>query len=1429
MGCEQFLPPYCPWFLFVRSPIKGPEIEFKPVIYKSHYCTILLIAMCQPLLHFLRVLMRKVNAIMYLLACLVFPLALQAAPFPSLTFLDDAQGLSNNTVRSIFEDHKGFIWLGTFDGLNRYDGYNCTVYRHKSKDANSLVHNIVLSITEDSLHYIWIGTRQGVSRLSPLRDQFSSVYIHGNKSQPLNAVVKDVRADGSNNIFLATEGMGLFVCPKGALGAEPVPLMQGSNQISSYSVKTVRMDAAGNVWVLVQKHGLARYLYATRQLVLVNAAMPDAMWFETQGSNLVMANGTSLYGYNPTMPAPAELFNYQQQIPDAGAILTFTIDSTGRYWIATVLGKLLTWKHGEPAVTELVRNDGNLSLSRLGIHIVFIDRQSRKWIGTATGGAAVIDPHKDRFETITSEPGNSNSLTDKVVSAIYEAANGIMYIGTDGGGVSIWNRQANNFNSLRELAGNGYSISDNAVITAIKADNPNQIWIATFRQGINRYIPATKKIEHYPLFNPLYNTENKIAYAVLVDRSHGLWVSTLRQNSVYGALYRLNRSTGQFEAFDATLSDLFALYEDGNAVLWGGNLNQLIKIDRVTKKHSFYNIGYAIRSIYEDGHGNLWLGTEGGGLQLFDRIRQCVTERYTTSEGLSSDAVLTILEDNSGHLWLSTLNGLVRFDVNKRTWRNFYQSDGLQSNQFHYNSALNLRNGQLAFGGIKGMNLFYPEAIRVNHNMPPLQLTEIVINNTPLTENSAFKKQVVNDNIVAVTLPYDQAVLSFKYTALEYSVPATITYAYYMEGWDRDWSYAGNIRSAAYTHLNEGSYVFRVKSTNGEGEWNPQQLAIRITVLPPWYRTWWAYLLYSSFAMAAIYLFISYKTRQNRLHYEVKAAQFQIRETQLNAQKEKEVHEKRLTFFTDLSHEFRTPLTLIIDPVKEMMEQEKDPVQKEGLHMVFRNARRLLSLVDQLLLFRKAESAADTLHLAMLNITELCREVFCSFTQQARIKKLDYRFECGDNELKLCGDREKLEIIVFNLLSNAIKFTPAGGTVLLKLSETDAQVNIQVNDNGAGIAAGTGDKLFNRFFQVKDKSTAGKTGFGIGLFLVKHFTSLHHGQVNYESRENEGTSFFITLLKGTAHFTGHEINTGKQFVSAARPLITPEEPIATPDKGQELLALVSEKPTLLIVDDDDELRNYINNVFSSGFTVLQAVNGQEGLNLAQQYLPDLIISDIAMPELGGTELCKQIKENPSLSHIPIILLTASTASETRLQGVQAGADDYITKPFEKELLKARAVSLLKKRNSLQQYFYNEVTLQQNDGKVSVEYREFLEKCIRIVEDHLDDETFSIKTLAMQLGMSRSTLYRKVNSVSGQSIVGFIRFIRLRKAAQLMINTENNVSEIATITGFNDIKYFRTHFSQLFGMNPSEYIRRFRKPFHNNLQINKNIRKSEEGN
>jgi signal transduction histidine kinase/DNA-binding response OmpR family regulator len=617
-------------------------------------------------------------------------------------------------------------------------------------------------------------------------------------------------------------------------------------------------------------------------------------------------------------------------------------------------------------------------------------------------------------------------------------------------------------------------------------------------------------------------------------------------------------------------------------------------------------------------------------------------------------------------------------------------------------------------------------------------------------------------------------------------------------------------------------------------------------------------------AGATLYLYQQYRSRQAQLHFEVSlvnlkaekeraelererserektVAEFEKtqaeylrekaqRETErvLN-ERDKEINEKRLSFFTNMAHEFRTPLTLIINPIKDLVlkARQQETGDSQELNTVYRNARRLLTLVDQLLLFRKADAGADQLKITRLNFSSLCQEVYLAFVQQAKATKIDYQFECDNETLELYGDREQLEIILYNLLSNALKYTPPDGKITFSVKDTVDRVEANVADSGYGIPQETGDKLFERFYQVQQKGIPAKSGFGIGLYLVKQFVDSHKGKIWYRSEPGRGTTFYVQLPKGKEHL-------GEQTIL--------EEPMAKTELLQELVAadgvlehtaqegkgeaLIQEHQSLLVVDDDEQIRQYIARVFDQ-FTIYQAESGEEGLKLARQYIPDIIISDVHMLALSGIDLCKTLKEDPAFSHIPVILLTGSSSAATKLQGVEGGADDYITKPFDKELLVARVVNLLKSRNSLQKYFYNEVTLQHNPLKISQEYKEFLERCIAIVERHLNNENFNVKTLALELGMSHSNLYKKVKSISGQSVNGFIRFIRLRKAAELLINTNHNVNETADAVGFNDIKYFRQQFSQLFGMNPSEYMKKYRKVFGKSFTLNEGSYKAEE--
>ncbi|HSC40257.1 MAG TPA: ATP-binding protein, partial [Chitinophagaceae bacterium] len=488
----------------------------------------------------------------------------------------------------------------------------------------------------------------------------------------------------------------------------------------------------------------------------------------------------------------------------------------------------------------------------------------------------------------------------------------------------------------------------------------------------------------------------------------------------------------------------------------------------------------------------LWVGSEGQGLLLFDANSGKVIKRLTDADGLCNNAILNIEEDEAGCLWLSTFNGLSRYNPQTNEFKNYYQSDGLQSNQFSYRAALKLTTGEMAFGGINGFNIFRPGKITVRNYMPPLFITSILINNKPVTKERNFISSSGGAGISELKVPYDQAVLSFGFNALEYTAPDKIMYSYYLQGWDKDWNYSGNIRNINYNNIGEGSYTLHIKNTNANGEWNARETLLSVIILPPWYRSWWAYLGYITIAMGIFYAIYRYRVEKSRLMHKIALAQ-------VNAEKEREINESRQSFFTNITHEFRTPLTLIINPLKDILEEEEEGRQKTSLNFMYRHARRLLSLVDQLLLFRKTESDTGQLHLSQFDLAGFSREVFLYFSQEAKAKNISYRFECDSAAPEIVADKEKLEIILFNLLSNALKYTPGGGEVILRIEEKPHDIIISVTDTGRGIPAGTGDLLFEKYYRVNQPADSRKPGFGIGLYLVKQFVDKHKGHIAYSA------------------------------------------------------------------------------------------------------------------------------------------------------------------------------------------------------------------------------------------------------------------------------------------------------------------------------------------
>ena len=1325
----------------------------------------------------------------------------------TFSYLGPEKGLSNSSVTCAFQDHLGFMWFGTYDGLNRYDGYGFKVFRNAYEDSASLIPARIVAIDEDRAGRLWIGTKQGVSIYDLATSRFSAFtyrdYASGQQKR-VTVPVNDIRTNDKGTVFIGTAGLGLVIAD-GSHTTQAVLEFQGTHN-AGFHAQGVAIDPGGRVWVFVQSVGLCRYESGTVRLVNGSQNVASCMAADSAG-HLWIGSDRGLFEYD--LLSEKYIRYYGSGELGSNTVTHLYVGARGNLWVSTDGGGV-TIIHTATGIPDAPLSASiNRSLASSAVYAVYEDKESRIWLGTLRGGINLADPNKNRFQVVARDPREKEGLSSNFILSFYEAPGGKVWIGTDGYGVDLWDRAAGTFGHFHHDAADPRSL-DNDFVPCVRGDYRGDVWVATYGGGVSRYDKGSHSFIRYPCFNES-GTEERNAWTIFEDSRRDLWAGFVGD----GRLFRLNRQTGRFELFDPSIVDVITIFEDRDGMLWVGTFNNLIRIDQVHHRNDVFSIDKPVRAVVEDGAGRFWVGTEGGGLLQVDKHSGRILRRFTEKDGLSNNTILNIIDEPRGALWISTFNGLNKFVPATGAFTRYYLGDGLQGNEFNYNAAARFSDGELAFGGINGFSLFYPDSVTIRSFTPPVFLTGLRVDNQPV-DPAVFSEGA---SLGTLQLAYDKSTLSFDFSALEYSFPDNIVYAYYLEGLDKTWNYVGKSRTANYSRIHEGTYVLKLRSTDAAGHWGPETTALTIVVQPPWYRTWWAYLLYGVLLVSGIYTFLHYRHRQARLKYELDLSVLRAEKEKEVADKEREIHEKRLSFFTDISHEFRTPLTLIINPISDLIKRD----QTEGgenateLDTVRRNARRLLKLVDQLLLLRKAERETDTLRVTRLDFRALCHDVYLYFSQQAKASHIDYRFEATPATLFVFADYEKIETVLYNLLSNALKFTPPGGRIVLSLKTAPEQVEVTVSDTGPGIPPETGERLFERFYQGKYPGK--QSGFGIGLYLVRHFIEEHGGMVRYESNPGEGTSFIFSLPLDQPQAT----EDATDDVSGAAPNDTPKDLEEAPPPARyappPTTGFVSNATSLLVVDDDPEIRSYIRQIFSDDYIVYEAADAASAIDIVRKELPSIVISDIRMNgREDGIELCRWIKEDEALSHIPVILLTASPVAELKLKGTELGSDDYMTKPFEKDLLKARVSGLLKNRSHLQRYFYNEITLQHNPLQVSEDEREFLNHCIRIVEENLEDDQFTIRKLSEGMRMSHSNLYKRVKAISGLTVNAFVRQIKLRKSAGMLIDSDLNINEIAVHSGFNDVKYFREQFARLFGLSPSKYRQKYRKPFQKNYKI-----------
>ncbi|MCO6478054.1 MAG: response regulator [Phaeodactylibacter sp.] len=1351
-------------------------------------------------------------------------------------------GLPQEHVSSIAQDGNGFLWLGMESGLARYDGYSFKTYKNNPDDPASISSNIIRALFIDEQGYIWIGTDGGgICRFDPEKERFTTFKHEPDNPNSLSGNrVYGIAADKNGAIWAATLTRGLNrISFESTANGEKCNSTIPCFTRFRFDPKVPQSLSDDNVWT-----------------ILIDSK--NRLWAGTASAGLNMLDLNGPVNKN----TPFKRFQHDPGDPfslSSNAIKSIFEDSQGRLWAGTEFKGLNRWDEATGKFSSFVSHPANPnSLSHNHVSCILEDKDGVFWLGTNGGGINIFDREEERFFTFKETPGDPYCLNGNLVNTIYQSTSGILWIGMANKGLNWIDPQKQQFQHYYHVEGKPNGLSGN-LAKAVYEDRNGEIWIGAYSAGLSHFDPSTEQFTTYLQENAasnnvqrIYEDKNgrlwigtdggglflfdrnsktfsdfnhgasgtklsgKAVWAIHQDLSGNLWIG-----AADGGLNRFDWQSRRFQQFrfdpndprSINSNDIRVIFQDHLGVLWigtyGGGLN---RFDPSDETFSHYRAmpgdtnsisNDMITDIFESpGTGQLWVGTFGGGLNHFDRLTGAFTV-YREKDGLSNDVVKSIEEDQKGNLWISSLKGISKFNPKTGTFTNYSISDGLQGNSFNLGASCRAKDNVMYFGGTNGFNRFHPERIdKLPNDQFPCLITDLKIFNRSIQPGEAIRKRVILEKAIhklhAITIPYFIDDFAFEFVAPCLAGAEKITYAYKLEGANEQWQYTGaNRRYAAYTSLSAGDYIFKVRATDNEGVWNGDVTELKVQILPAPWNTNWAYIFYILVLGGTLYLVYQYRIGRMRLLNELKLER-------LERQKVRELNEMKLQFFTNISHEIRTPLTLILGPIRELIASgEGGQEVRNQLYNINRNANRLLLLVNQLLEFREQEAGHTKPQASKGDFTKFMAEIVLSFKEIASQKNITLTFTHQPEVIELWYDSGLMEKVFFNLLSNAFKFTPDGGTINIHATLEQEKAEIVVEDDGIGISEKDLPFIFDRFYKFKNDYSGSYLGSGIGLALAKGLVQLHHGEIRVESTPNEFTRFTISLPTGVKHFRDEDIvashkdsEDAAHYQAAQMDKRESKEPEA-PDNA----------PELLIIEDNEDIRSYLRQIFADQYRCKEASNGKEGWELAMQRQPALIISDIMMPEMDGITLCKKLKTTLETSHIPIVLLTARTSLVFQAEGLETGADDYINKPFNPRLLKLRVANLIASRKRLREKFSRQLSVEPHEVAITTPDQDLLQRAIEAVEKHMDDSGFDVNALAKEVGVSRPVLYRKLPAITDSTPNEFIRILRLKRAAQILEQADIPVADVCYQTGFKTPKYFSKCFRELFGILPSEYGRR----------------------
>jgi signal transduction histidine kinase/ligand-binding sensor domain-containing protein/DNA-binding response OmpR family regulator len=1354
--------------------------------------------------------------------------------FENFQFLGIKEEISKRAVSAIVQDPHGFMWIGTNGaGLYKYDGVNYISYEYDWKKSNSINSNLIYTIYVDTHNRIWVGTDEGLCLYNRNFDKFFSINLKKafGTRQKSAISVKSIIEDNSGNLLLGTYGNGLLILKLKTL--EVTSVKSDLNFNNDYLINCFAKSKKGEIY-LGTSFGLKEFDAKTNKVnqVVLNSNNSKKIIPQSIESLLIDKNDDVWLG---------TIFDGLIKISRIDNLLIMNSFSISNKRIMSMIdiGNNTIFCATENDGLILIDNNGNLlkkyvnskfdsnSLSSNSIWSLYLDKDNRVWLGYYNKGVGVLDKLYKKFNVIESLVSNANSLQTSSVTGIVKDNKGKLWISMDGGGVDIYDSINKDFKHINSFDKKHYSGINTNDIQTVFIDSKQNIWLGSWNGGIYFLKSGTKNFINFNSTNTKGLYSNRIL-SFSEDSKGIIWIGTFLKGLHY---YDPRKNEFQwcnskpFLDHFLNISNIRKVLVDSDDTVWVGTTNGLYKVitnkdmtfsvfsmkDKMSKNSKEHKSIHSILSLYESKNKTIWIGTDGAGLFSYNQNNKQY-KWYNNINGLNEKSVSSIIEYKDESIWISGRYGITKLELGLNKATNFTTEDGLLVNDFNYNSVL--KDGDnLYFGSYEGINYFNPNQISKTEKEPLLYLSDFKLFNKSVSPNdkkSPLSKVISETN--SITLNHAQSVFSIEYVGINYTYPGKNEYAYYLEGFENNWNYVGNKRSATYTNLESGDYVFKVKSSDRGGYWNKKPLELYIKILPPWWKTNLAYFSYLFLLIfSVIYLNRFY---QNRFK-EKQSIKFE-REKAIQIEK---LNNKKLQFFTNISHEFRTPLTLIINPLEDIIKNKSDALPVDivnKLEIIHKSSDRLSRLINELMDFNKLQFNQVLLHAQQIEVISFTKDIVSYFDEEASSRRINLSLESNTEKLLDWLDPKMYEKIIFNIVSNAFKVTADEGSIKIQINAQQklaylplADINkkiesfeISVEDTGAGLDKKDISKIFDRFYQVNNLNKAYYGSTGIGLEVVRGFVELHKGKIEVESELGVGTKFTVTFPLGKDFFNENEIlNEEYQLKLSKKAKL--EHHFNSSQTGIDHDEIVQERiHTILIVEDNTELRDYLKNELKKYYKVITAENGKKGFELALQKLPDLILTDVIMPVMNGLEMCKNIKGDLKTSHIPLLMLSAKAMIQDKLEGIDSGADIYLSKPFDMDILKSSLAQLITSRQLMFNKFYNGITKNAKEKTTTLD-NDFIQKALKFINENMSESDLSVEVLASKVFLSRSQLYRKLKTLTGVSVNEFIRNVRLEKAKQLIEVGNNNINEISYKVGFNSPSYFTKCYKAKYAHLPTQ--------------------------